>query len=153
MCTIFTLTVTCQAKNRCLSLPVASIHSWYEFSIILLHAFQDYYYDKVCLELDNLSRFEGESFEDFLTRFKLICLEFQSQDLPSEIELMGWFRHIFSLPCISNNHDEPKYINFLSLFTIVDDSFETTSDMANLVQTHNLEIVNEFFLGKFTYIQ
>ena len=66
---------------------------------------------------------------------------------------MGWFRHIFSLPCISNNHDEAKYINFLSLFTIVDDSFETTSDMANLVQTHNLEIVKNFFLGKFTYIQ
>jgi len=101
---------------------VASIHSWDEFARMFLHAFQDYDYDKVCLELENLHRFEGQSFEDFLTRFKLICLHFQSQYLPSQIELMGWFRHIVYLSCISNRYDEPEYVNFLSLFTIVDDS-------------------------------
>jgi hypothetical protein len=31
----------------------------------------------------------------------------QSHDFPSQLELIGWFRHILSLPCI--NHNEQKY--------------------------------------------
>jgi 2,3-bisphosphoglycerate-independent phosphoglycerate mutase len=56
---------------------------------------------------------------------------------------MGWFRHIFSLPCISNRHDEPEDITFLSTFATIDDFFESTSDIADPIQTNNLENVNE----------
>jgi hypothetical protein len=100
---------------------------------MFLHTFQDCDYDKVCLEPENLCRFKGAYFEDFLTRFKLICLKFQSQYLPSRFELMGWFRHIVYLPCISNRYDEHEDTTFLSLFTVFDAFFESTSDMDNPV--------------------
>ena len=65
MCRIFTLTLTSQAKHRCRSLPVASVGSWDEFVRMFLHRFQDYDCDQVFLELENLQRIEGDSYEDF----------------------------------------------------------------------------------------
>jgi hypothetical protein len=79
----FTLTFTSHVKDWCESLPVASIDSWDEFSRMFLQTFRDYDYIQVFLELENLCRIEGESYEDFLLRFKLISFKFQSEDFPS----------------------------------------------------------------------
>jgi hypothetical protein len=55
---------------------------------MFLHAFKDYDYKKVSDQLETLCRFEAESFNDFLIRFKLICLQFQSKYLPPQVELI-----------------------------------------------------------------
>ena len=143
MCRIFTLTFTSQAKGWCESLPVASIDSWDEFSRMFLQTFQDYDCTQVFLELENLRRIEGESYQYFLLRFKLFFFKFQSQDFPSQLELIGWFRHILSLPCI--NHNEQEDIKFIILFTIVHELVaELVAELVtDYVQTENIEIINE----------
>jgi len=103
MCRIFTPTFSGQAKDWGLSLLVAYVDSWDEFAQIFLKTFQDYDCNQVCLKLENLCRIEGESYEDFILTFKLIFFKFQSEDLPSQLELIGWFRHILSLPCTNHN--------------------------------------------------
>lgn len=74
MWNIFTLTLTCLAKEWYRSLPFTSINTWDEFTKNFLHAFEDYNYEKVCDHLDALRRFESETLNDFLIRFKLIFL-------------------------------------------------------------------------------
>jgi hypothetical protein len=85
MCRIFTLTLTGQAKDWCRSFPVASIDSWDEFARMFLQTFQDYDCNQVFQELENLCKIEGESYEYFLLRFKLIFFQFQSDDFPSHL--------------------------------------------------------------------
>jgi hypothetical protein len=142
LCRIFTLTLTGQAKDWCLLLLVASVDSWDQFTIMFLHAFQDYDYDKVCDQLETLHRFEGESFNDFLFRFKLICLQFKSKDLPPQIELVGWFKHLVSLPGISNNCDESKNVTFLSLFTAIEESTTNKFENQQANQQSTMQIEN-----------
>lgn len=85
MCGTCTLTFIGQAKKWCQSLSDASIRRWDEFITNFLHAFQDYDYGKVCIELENLKIFEGESIMDFIIRFKLICLKYQPQNTHFDI--------------------------------------------------------------------
>ena len=142
MYNIFTLTLTCQDKDRCRSLPVASIGSYDEFARMFLHRFQDYDCDQVFLELENLQRIEGDSYANFLLRFKLICFQFQADDLPSMHELIGWRRYILSLSC--TNHDEPEGIIFLTVFSIVDEPV-ISYDMVDPIVTINSETTKELF--------
>lgn len=139
---IFTLTLTGQAKYWCLSLPVTSVDSWDDFSRIFLQNFQEYNCDHVCQELEKLHRIEGESYVDFLLRFKLICFKFQSDDLPSQFELIAWFRHILSLSC--SDHNEPEGITFLSVFSIVDEPV-ISYGIVDPIVTFNLETTQELF--------
>jgi hypothetical protein len=76
MCRIFTLTFEGLAKEWCESLLAASIHTWDQFVSYFFYEFQDYDYDKICLELENLRRLEGESMIHFVIRFKSIFLKF-----------------------------------------------------------------------------
>jgi hypothetical protein len=110
-------------------------NSWDEFARMFLQTFQDYDCTQVFLELENLCRIEGESYEDFSLRFKLIFFKFQSKYFPSQLELIGWFRHILSLPC--TNHNEQEDTIFLSVLTIVDEH------VVDYIQTENVEIMNE----------
>lgn len=78
ICRAFTLTLIGLAKDLCWSLLVFSVHIWNEFTRVFMHAFQHYNHEKVCNQLENLHRFEEESFENFLFRYKIICLQFQT---------------------------------------------------------------------------
>ena len=60
----------------------------------LIH--EDYDYEKLCLELENLSRYEGKYWEYFLLKFKLICFEFHLDDIPFVNNLMKYY--LFMLP-------------------------------------------------------
>lgn len=147
ICRIFTLTLTSQTKDRCRSLSITSIHGWDKLTINFLHTFHDYDYEKVCDQLETLRRFEGEPFSDFHIRFKLICFQFKSNDFPSHIDLIGWFKHVSSLPCISNNHNESKNIIFLSSFTTIDSSLEATNDMIIPLSFNNSKTEKRTSLG------
>lgn len=67
----------------CESLPIASIHSWDQFTTKFFHKFNSYHYEHVCTELGNLRKNENESTTYFRIRFKLICVRFKSKDRPS----------------------------------------------------------------------
>jgi hypothetical protein len=121
-----------RAKEWCESLSVASIHTWDQFVSDFFYEFQDYDYDKICLELENLRRLEGESMIHFVIRFKLICLKFYPHDKPSDDDLTDWIVYLCSLPCIKNSYEESENFSFLSVHSTVNvtnDSFEFTNNV------------------------
>jgi hypothetical protein len=72
---------------------------------VFLIAHQNYDYDKLCLEMNNLSMHENESIEEFSSRFMFLCCRFHPEDLPSEKDLLEWF----SFLVLSNyKHNETK---------------------------------------------
>lgn len=50
---------------------------------LFLISHQDYNYDDLCLELLNIHKHEGETFEQLFSRYMLICYRFRNNDLPS----------------------------------------------------------------------
>jgi hypothetical protein len=99
---------------------------------MIFHSYQDYDYDKVCDKLESLRRFQGESFDNFLSRFKLVCLQFKSEDFPSEFELTGWFQYIVSLPCTSNTYFEQEDTITLNEFNVVSENVVASIDKKNV---------------------
>jgi hypothetical protein len=64
------------------------------------HAHKYYNYNELFLELESICRFEDESFEDFLSRFRMICFRFLFREKNSAQDLMEGFLYLFYLPCI-----------------------------------------------------
>ena len=89
----------------------------------------------MCNQLFELRRMEGDSLDDFLIRFKLILMQFQSKDLPPQFQLMGWFKHLIYLPCIPYQESENS-------FTFIEESTPQTINNDPLLETG---IANERF--------
>jgi len=94
---------------------------------MFFHAFLNYDYEKVCDQLETLHRFEGESFNDFIIQFKLICLQFKIEYLPS----------IFELTKDSNTHHEQEDSIASNEFNVVDES------IVGSIYEKNAEITNK----------
>jgi len=61
----------------------------------------------------------------FYIRFKLILMQFKSKDLPPQVQLIGWFRHLVSLPC--DNHEEPESIPFVDNDSMIQNNNSNSS--------------------------
>lgn len=109
MCKLFTLSLAGIVKHWCKVVPFSSICTWDAFVIIFLHTF--YHFETICDELENLRRFEGESLDKFRIRFKLICSQFQFDDLPLEFQLIGWLDKLISFPFTPNPYETISCLN------------------------------------------
>jgi hypothetical protein len=69
-------------------LSATSIHTREQFKHEFLHAFENYDYDKLCEEILELKKNEGESLEDFFVRFTHLCCIFP-YDRPSNNDLIS----------------------------------------------------------------
>ena len=83
-------------------LPAKSIHSWNHFMELFIDAHEDYNYQKLRYEIENLRKQEGESTSTFFSRFMSIHFRFLEKDQLSTEELTILFLY---LDCHSNLHD------------------------------------------------
>jgi hypothetical protein len=73
------------------ALPAKSIHSWNHFMEVFLLAHQNYNYEELCLEIENISMHADESLDEFYARFMSLCFRFHLEDLPSTKDLIECF--------------------------------------------------------------
>jgi hypothetical protein len=113
ICILFTLTLRGRIRSWFQVLPNKSIHSWKQFMELFYATHEDQYYEEPCLELENLCKYEGESVEYFLLKFKSICFRFHLDDKPSAKDLFEKF--IFCLFLIYR--DNKIMINIRIIFS------------------------------------
>jgi hypothetical protein len=88
--------------------------------------------------------FEGESIEEFISRFRLICFRFPINEKPSTEDLLQGFLYLCSFPCIQkkDNNDEVKvsssHETHVSEDIYLSEDFDSRSDFYKL--TKDLEI-------------
>jgi hypothetical protein len=97
LCRLFTLTFQGRIKSWFEALPAKSIHTWKQFMELFLIAHQNYNYNELCLEVKNLRRHEGESFDELFSRFMLIFFRFCEDDQFSGEDALDWFLYLNSL--------------------------------------------------------
>jgi hypothetical protein len=154
---LFTLTLQGRIKRWFEMFPTKSIHMWEQFMELFLSAREDYNYNVVCLELENLCKFEGDPTHEFFSRFMLTFFKFCEDDQPSGEEALYWFLYINSL---SNKHDQQNndglendlshdmHVNKDIILPINVDSMSTS-----IKSTNNIEIVMQRQMLGFYNIQ
>lgn len=106
ICRLFTLTFIGQIRKWFLVLPENSIHSWKHFCQVFLKTHQNYSYNGLCLELDNLYMYDNESLDDFYNTFWSFCYRFHLDYFPSTEDLIERFTSL-----ISSHFEDNESIN------------------------------------------
>ena len=76
---------------------------------LFLISHQNYNYDELCLELENICRHEGKFVQEFLSRFILIFHRFYKDGQPSTKDLFEWFLYLLHENNISLVHISKRY--------------------------------------------
>jgi hypothetical protein len=64
-------------------IPTKSIHSWNHFIEVFLLAHENYNYEVLVLEIENISMHTNESLDEFYDIFMPFLFRFHLKDLPS----------------------------------------------------------------------
>lgn len=119
LCRLFTLTFEGTIKIWFEALPTRSIQSWKQFLGLFIIAHQDYDYNELCVELENIWRKEGKLLEDFFSIFNQICYLFLEGDKPFGHKLYKWCLYLLSLTNeqdqLNNGEQVTNFENNLSL--------------------------------------
>ena len=102
---------------------------------VFLSAHQNYNYEELCLEIENLSMQVDEYLDEFYARFMSLCFIFHLEDFPSTKYIIECFTSLV-LPvkeCNKSNEDEHDVLDPLV-------NFESTSNF--IEPTNEFEIVS-----------
>lgn len=95
-----------------------SIHSWNQIREVFLLSNQNYNYDELCLEMDNIFVLENEFVDAFCSRFIFLFCRFHPKYLPSKPDSIEWFyTHVYSIVTHDErNVDEHSMLIFTQLY-------------------------------------
>jgi hypothetical protein len=150
ICRSFTLTFRGRIWKWYKVLPTKSIHSWDHFMEVFMLAHQNYNYEELCLEIENISMHANESLDEFHARFMSLCFRFHLEGLPSKKYLIEYFICLVLRVCErkKSNQDKHGVLNPLVDFDSTSNFIEPTNEFETVSQLQTLGVSFTYFQNK-----